>query len=97
MGMFQTREPRRFRRVSIYADENKERLQRRVNEVRREQGELPEEEEKFDPERFKGTFINYTPRAQKHKEEGSRLGWPLIIVLLMALLVLWRFLMTGVR
>ena len=97
MGIFQTREPRRFRRVSIYTDENKERLQRLVNEVRREQGELPEEEEKFDPERLKGTFINYTPRAQKHKEEGSRLGWPLIIVLIMALLVLWRFLMTGVR
>ena len=97
MGMFQTREPRRFRRVSIYTDENKERLQRLVNEVRREQGGLPEEEEKFDPERLKGIFINYTPRAQKHKEEGSRLGWPLIIVLIMALLVLWRFLMTGVR
>ena len=97
MGMFQTREPRRYRRVNIYTDESRDRLQRIVDEVRREQGEQPAEEKPFDPESIKGTFINYTPRAKKHKENGSRFGWPLLIVLLLVLIIVWRFLLTGDR
>ena len=97
MGMFQTREPRRFRRVSIYTDESKERLQKIVDDVKREQGELPQEEQKFDPEKFKGTFINYTPRAQRHKESNSRMGWPLYVVLIFALIVILHFLLYGIR
>ena len=95
MGMFNTREPRRFRRVSIYTDESKEKLQKLVDSVKREQGELPPEEEKFNPEKFKGTFSNFTPRAQKYKERGTKMGWPLAIVLILLLLVLWRLLLTG--
>ena len=97
MKLFSTREPRSFRRVSIYTDESRDRLQKLVDEVKREQGEAPASEETYDPDKFRGTFINYTPRAQRHKEGGSRLGWPIVIVLVFGLLVLWRFLLTGVR
>ncbi len=97
MGMFQTREPRRFRRVSIYTDENKERLQKLVDDVKREQGELPAEEPKFDPERFKGTFIKYTPRAERHRERSRRFGWPFYVVLIFALIILIHFLLYGIR
>lgn len=97
MRLFSTREPRKFRRVSIYTDESRDRLQKLVDEVKREQGEVPANEETYDPDKFRGTFINYTPRAQKHKENGSKLGWPIIIVILFGLLILWRFLLTGVR
>ena len=96
MGMFQTRQPRRFHRVSIYTDESKDRLQRIVDEVKREQGELPEEK-KFDPERFKGTFSNYTPRAQRYKERGNRFGWPLIVTLIAVLIVIMYLLIDGIR
>ena len=97
MGMFNTRKPRRFRRVSIYTDESRDRLQKLVDEVKREQGEAPATEERYDPDKFRGTFINYTPRAQRHKESGSKFGWPLVIVLVFGLIILWRFLLTGVR
>lgn len=97
MRLFSTREPRKFRRVSIYTDESRDRLQKLVDEVKREQGEATSSEENYDPDKFRGTFINYTPRAQKHKEEGSKLGWPIIIALIFALIILWRFLLTGVR
>ncbi|MBQ4229280.1 MAG: hypothetical protein II675_05750 [Bacteroidaceae bacterium] len=97
MRLFSTREPRKFRRVSIYTDESRDRLQKLVDEVKREQGEVPANEETYDPDKFRGTFINYTPRAQKHKENGSKLGWPIILVILFGLLILWRFLLTGIR
>ena len=97
MGMFSTRKPRRFRRVSIYTDESHDRLQKLIDEVKREQGEASEQEERYDPDKFRGTFINYTPRAQRYKESGTKLGWPIIIALIFALIVLWRFLLTGIR
>lgn len=97
MKLFSTRKPRSFRRVSIYTDESRDRLQKLVDDVKREQGETPAGEAPYDPDKFRGKFINYTPRAQKHKEGGSKLGWPLIIALIFVLLVLWRFLLTGVR
>lgn len=97
MGLFSTRKPRHFRRVSIYTDESHDRLQKLVDEVKREQGKAPAQEEHYDADKFRGTFINYTPRAQKHKEGGSKLGWPIIIVIIFALIVLWHFLLTGVR
>lgn len=97
MRLFSTRKPRQFRRVSIYTDESHDRLQKLVDEVKREQGEAPASEENYNPDKFRGTFINYTPRAQKHKENGSRLGWPIILALIFALIVIWRFLLTGVR
>ena len=97
MKLFNTRKPRHFRRVSIYTDESQDRLQKLVDEVKREQGEAPVQEEHYNPDKFRGTFINYTPRAQKHKENGTMFGWPLAIVLIIALLFIWRFLLTGVR
>ena len=57
MGLFSTRQPRKFRRVSIYTDETRDKLQKLVDDVKREQGMLPQEEKPYDPTKFKGTFI----------------------------------------
>ena len=97
MRLFSTRKPRHYRRVSIYTDESHDRLQKLVDEVKREQGEAPASENRYDSDKFRGTFINYTPRAQKYRENGSRFGWPLAIALIFALLIIWRFLLTGTR
>ena len=97
MRLFITRKPRQFRRVSIYTDESRDRLQKLVDDVKREKGELPPQEERYNPDKFRGTFINYTPRAQKHKESETRFGWPLALALILALLIIWRFLLTGAR
>ena len=66
MGMFTTRQPRKFRRVSIYTDERRDKLEKLVNDVKREKGELPPEP--YDPTKF-------------------------VIVIL--LLIVWHYLLTG--
>ena len=95
MGLFSARQPRKFRRVSIYTDERKERLQKLVEQVERETGDVQPADEAYDTGKFKGTFINFTPRAQRYKEHGARIGWPLAILLIFVLLIIWRFIMTG--
>ena len=95
--MFTARQPRRFRRVSIYTDERKEKLQKLVEQVKREKGETAPDNEVYDTNKFKGTFINFTPRAQHYKENGARIGWPLAIILIFVLLIIWHFIMTGSR
>lgn len=95
MALFQSRQPRKFRRVSIYTDESRERLQRLVDEAKRENGEIPAEDAtKVDPDKFRGTFSQYTPRAQRRKERGERVGWPVAIVAIVALIVIWRLLLS---
>ncbi len=94
MGMFSSRMPRKYRRVSVYSDERKEKLDKLVQEVKRQQGELPEQP--YDPtDKFKGQFAKYTPHAQRASEGGRRLAWPVIIMLIGALLMIWYFLQTG--
>ena len=93
MGLFNTRKPRGFRRVSIYTDERKEKLEKLVNQVKREQGE--QTEEKYDPTKFNGTFINYTPIAKKHKERSYKLAWPVALIIIFLLVMVWRYLLTG--
>lgn len=97
MKLFNTRKPRSYRRVSIYTDESHDRLRKLVEDVKREQGEQPSAEMPYNPDKFRGTFLNYTPRAQKYKTKGTKLGWPIVILLVFALLILWRFLLTGIR
>ena len=95
MGLFSARQPRKFRRVSIYTDERKEKLQKLVEQVEREKSGDQPAKEAFNVDKFKGTFINFTPRAQRYKEHGARIGWPLAILLIFVLLIIWRFIMTG--
>lgn len=94
MGMFTTREPRKFRRVSIYTDESRDKLDKLVRDVKREQGLLPPEEDKYDPTKFNGTFINYTPHAQRYRE-GRKLVWPVALMIILVLLIVWHWLLTG--
>ena len=95
MGLFSARQPRKFRRVSIYTDERKEKLQKLVEQAERGKGDTQPAGEAYDTAKFKGTFINYTPRAQRYKEHGARIGWPLAILLIFVLYIIWRFIMTG--
>ncbi len=94
MGLIR-RQPRKFNRVNIYSDERKEKLDKLVNDVKREMGELPEEEQTKVPTSFKGKFSQFTPRAQKASQGGRRLSWPIAILIILALLLAWRFILTG--
>lgn len=94
MGMFRAREPRKFRRICIYTDERRDRLNKLVEDVKREQGEsVPE---KYDPTKFRGTFSEFTPHVQRQKDSGfAKLGWPVALILIIVLIFVWHFLLTG--
>lgn len=93
MGMFQTREPRKFRRVSIYTNERKDKLDKLVRDVKREMGELPTTD--IDPDHFKGKFSQFTPRAHRASESEHRLTWPLALVIIVVLLLIWHYILSG--
>lgn len=96
MGMFKSREPRRYRRVSIYTDERKEKLDKLINDYKREQGLLPPAPEDYTQNRFKGKFSQFTPRTQKYSEGGrGMIKWPIALVLIILLIWFMRWLLVG--
>ena len=96
MGLFKTREPRKFRRVSIYTDERKEKLEKLVNDYKREVGELPPAQEDYTQNRFKGKFSEYTPRAKRYADGGRGLiKWPVALIAIILLFMFLRWIMTG--
>ena len=96
MGLFKTREPRKFRRVSIYTDERKEKLDKLVNDYKREVGELPPAQEDYTQNRFKGKFSEYTPRAKRYADGGRGLiKCPVALIAIILLFMFLRWIMTG--
>ncbi len=93
MGMFRTREPRKFHRVSIYTNDRKDKLDKLVRDVKREMGELPQEDNKEIPS-YKGRFSEFTPRASQ-RGVGRRLKWPILMIFILLLILAWRFIITG--
>ena len=91
--MFQTREPRKFRRVSIYTNERKDKLDKLVRDVKREMGEIPQTE--IEPDHFRGKFSQFTPRAHRASESEHRLTWPLALVIIVVLLLIWHYILSG--
>ena len=88
MGLFfNVRKPRKFRHEPIFWDPEKEALDKRINKVKREIGDVPEEE--YDVEQMRGSIIEQTSHVKRrqeneHKSTTSRniiLG--VILVLLM--------------
>lgn len=93
MGMFSTREPRKFRKVSIYTSERQDKIDKLVRDVKREMGELPADY--IEPDRFKGKFSQFTPHAQGASERSFKLTWPLAVILVAILIFVWHYLLTG--
>lgn len=65
--IFTTQKPRRFERKNYFGNERKEWLEARVRKVKREMGELPDEEWKAE-ESIRGTFIEGTRHLKRRKE-----------------------------
>ncbi len=87
--MFKTREPRRFRRVNIYTSERKDKLDQLVKDELRREGKLPQ----LQPgeESYKGRFAKFTPRAADRRTHSVLLA----ILVVVALILLWRYLLLG--
>ncbi len=70
MNIFSTRKPRRFERQPYFADPRKEALEARIRKVKRELGQLDEEDLKPE-ESIRGSFVNQTSHLRRRKESGT--------------------------
>lgn len=71
--IFTTQKPRRFERKNYFGNERKEWLEARVRKVKREMGELPDEEWRAE-ESIRGTFIEGTRHLKRRKEREEEEG-----------------------
>jgi len=72
--IFQTSKPKKFQHHSIFqANERKQWLEARVRKVKREMGELPDEELRAE-EVIRGTFIEGTKHLKRRKEKEAEDG-----------------------
>lgn len=72
MGMFKMREPRRFNHKYIFVDERKEKLDKIVENAKRELGMLPPREEGYG-ERIQGAFASENSHLARRKANGTRI------------------------
>ena len=94
MSLFSNREPRRFRGVHIYTSERQDKLDRLVEEAKREEqierGETPAY--KPDIESYRGKFAKNLKKADPDRR---RLHPGVAIAIIVVLLILWHYLLTG--
>ena len=94
MALFSTRKPRRFRGVHIYTSERQDKLDRLVAEAKREeliaQGKTPEYHP--DIESYRGKFAQ---NLRKADPDRKRLHPGVAIALIVVLLIIWHYLLTG--
>lgn len=95
MGLFTTRKPRGFHHNYIYYNPRKEKLARIEENAKRELGLLPPKE--FKPEDIKGKFAGATTHLRRRQESKSKpLSNGVLILIIVALLLLMKYLYTGV-
>ena len=73
MGFFKSKEPRRFNHKYIYVDERKEKVNRIIDNAKRELGMLPPEEVSYS-ERIRGAFTSTDSHLARRKENGERIS-----------------------
>lgn len=94
MGLFTVRKPRGFQHHYIYYDPRKEKLKEIDERAKRELGILPPKE--FTPEDIRGKFVGATKHLKRRKESGRKpLSYGVLIVLIVALLFVMHYLVTG--
>lgn len=94
MSLFKQREPRRFEHNYIYYDERKEKLRNIEQKAKRELGML--EQETYDPEKqIRGKFAEQTKHLKRWREESGRRLSPFgAFLIVIVLLLIWRFLLS---
>lgn len=72
MGMFKMREQRKFNHKYIFVDERKEKLDKIVENAKRELGMLPQRQEGYS-ERLQGAFSAENSHVSRRKANGTRI------------------------
>ncbi len=94
MSLFSSRSPRRFRGVHIYTSERKDKLDRLVAEAKREEQIANGETPAYTPAiaSYRGKFAQNLKKADPNRK---RLHPGLAIALIVVLIILWHYRMTG--
>lgn len=95
MGMFKTREPRKFNHKYIFVDERKEKLDKIVENAKRDLGMLPPEEKNYS-ERLKGAFSAENSHVSRRKSNGSRITTRFAVAALLVCVFILYYLLRGV-
>lgn len=98
MGMFSTRQPRRFRGVHIYTSERKEKLDKIVEQAKREQQLERGEDVGYTPDiqSYRGKFTQNSSRLSRFTDpERRRLHPGVAIAIIVVLFIVWHWIMTG--
>ena len=95
MGYFKQREPRRFDHKYIFVDERKEKLNKIVENAKRDLGMLPPKE--YTPgERIRGKFVEATTHLKRRKESNRKpLTYAALLIGIAVLSYILHYLVTG--
>lgn len=94
MGYFSMREPRRFNHKYIFVDERKEKLDKIVENAKRDLGMLPPSESTKE-ERIRGAFVKETTHLKRRKDEGERFSTKTLVIAIIVSLYILHYLVTG--
>lgn len=86
--------PRAFEHKYIYVDERREKLNKIVDNAKRDLGMLPPEELSYE-QRIKGAFVNSTTHLKRRKQNGSAMKTQTIIIALLVAVFVLHYLLTG--
>lgn len=81
MGIFKTREPRRFEHRYIYVDERKERLQKIEEKAKLDLG-MVQKKEPTAEERIRGKMVEQTTHLKRRKESDAPITTKRLILIL---------------
>ena len=73
MGYFKQSEPRRFNHKYIFVDERKEKLDKIVQNAKRDLGMLPPQEPTYE-ERIRGAFVGENSHLDRRRSNPSRIS-----------------------
>ncbi len=73
MARFKMREPRKFNHKYIFVDERKEKLDKIVENAKRDLGMLPPKEPTYE-DRLRGAFVGDNSHLQRKRNNGSRIS-----------------------
>lgn len=89
MGYFKQREPRRFDHKYIFVDERKEKLDRIVENAKRDLGMLPHKEESY-KDRLKGAFTSESSHLARRQRNGRNFSSRFLVgAILVCLFILY--------
>ena len=95
MARFKMREPRKFNHKYIFVDERKEKLDKIVENAKRDLGMLPAKESTFE-ERIRGSFVGENSHLDRKRANGSRISSRFAVAALLVCLFIAYYIMKTV-